>query len=62
MLKQSPFVDELALQDNVSICGFGLELNHIDTKCKVTTHSSKDSLKDALTVSIYQNINIYEIN
>ncbi|KAL1497759.1 hypothetical protein ABEB36_008662 [Hypothenemus hampei] len=48
MLKQSPLIDELCIHDIKPISGLGLELNHIDTKCKVSTHSGKDNLPLAL--------------
>lgn len=37
-LKQSPLIDELAIFDNnSSTYGLALDLNYIDTKCKVST-------------------------
>lgn len=50
MLKQSPLIDELALVDTSGTCGFGIELGHIDTKCKVSAYSSLDSLPESLEV------------
>ncbi|XP_017770053.1 PREDICTED: uncharacterized protein LOC108557869 isoform X3 [Nicrophorus vespilloides] len=38
MLKQSPYIDELALFDKKGTSGLALELSHIDTKCKVTSY------------------------
>lgn len=51
MLKQSSLVDELALVDTSGACGFGIELGHIDTKCKVSAYSSLDSLPESLDVN-----------
>ncbi|KAI4461140.1 malate and lactate dehydrogenase [Holotrichia oblita] len=48
MLKQSPLIDELALVDTSGACGFGIELGHVDTKCKVSAYSSLDSLPESL--------------
>ncbi|GJQ71677.1 hypothetical protein Trydic_g11372 [Trypoxylus dichotomus] len=49
MLKQSTLIDELALVDTSGACGFGIELAHIDTKCRVSAYSSLDSLPESLT-------------
>ncbi|KAH1009543.1 hypothetical protein HUJ04_001882 [Dendroctonus ponderosae] len=48
MLKQSPLIDELCIHDLKPTTGLGLELNHIDTKCKVSAFSGKDNLQLAL--------------
>ncbi|CAG9764100.1 unnamed protein product [Ceutorhynchus assimilis] len=47
-LKQSPLIDELCLHDLKPTTALGLELNHIDTRSKVTVYSGKDNLKLAL--------------
>ncbi|XP_017766497.1 PREDICTED: probable malate dehydrogenase, mitochondrial [Eufriesea mexicana] len=36
-LKQSPLIDELAIFDSKCIYGLALDLNYIDTRCKVST-------------------------
>ncbi|XP_017788706.1 PREDICTED: probable malate dehydrogenase, mitochondrial [Habropoda laboriosa] len=36
-LKQSPLIDEVAVFDNKCTYGLALDLNYIDTKCKVST-------------------------
>ncbi|XP_033319016.1 probable malate dehydrogenase, mitochondrial [Bombus bifarius] len=36
-LKQSPLIDELAIFDNKCVYGLALDLNYIDTRCKVST-------------------------
>uniref|UniRef100_A0A0A9WW43 Malate dehydrogenase, mitochondrial n=2 Tax=Lygus hesperus TaxID=30085 RepID=A0A0A9WW43_LYGHE len=41
LLKQSPWFDEIAIQDNVSPKGLALELNHIDTKSVVTAYEGE---------------------
>lgn len=41
-LKQSPLIDELAIFDNSSTYGLALDLNYIDTKCKVSTCNHPD--------------------
>ncbi|CAH1119185.1 unnamed protein product [Phaedon cochleariae] len=48
MLKQSPLIDELSVHDITPTNGFALELNHIDTNCKVTSFTGKDNLYSAL--------------
>lgn len=48
MLKQSPLIDELCIHDLTSTSGLALELNHIDTKCKVSAFTGKDNLQLAL--------------
>lgn len=48
MLKQSPLIDELCIHDLKPTTGLGLELNHIDTKCKVSAFTGKDNLQLAL--------------
>ncbi|KAF7282212.1 hypothetical protein GWI33_003012 [Rhynchophorus ferrugineus] len=53
MLKQSPLIDELSIHDLKSTTGLGLELNHIDTKCKVSSHTGRDNLQIALQVGVY---------
>ena len=48
-LKQSLIIDELAIYDIQSIQGLAMELNHIDTKCKVNVCVSDDpSLEEVL--------------
>ncbi|XP_076240109.1 malate dehydrogenase, mitochondrial [Calliopsis andreniformis] len=48
-LKQSYLIDELALYDNKSTYGLALDLNYIDTKCRVSTcNSSEAGLKQTL--------------
>nr|XP_022917717.1 malate dehydrogenase, mitochondrial-like [Onthophagus taurus] len=48
MLKQSSFVDELALLDVGGTCGLSIELSHIDTKCKVNAYAAADGIDRAL--------------
>ncbi|XP_030761667.1 uncharacterized protein LOC115886577 [Sitophilus oryzae] len=49
MLKQSPLIDELCVHDlKNTATGLGLELSHIDTKCKVSSFHGKDNLQIAL--------------
>ncbi|XP_060528913.1 malate dehydrogenase, mitochondrial-like [Cylas formicarius] len=48
MLKQSPLIDELCIHDVKSVPALALELNHIDTRCRVCSFSGKDSLAQAL--------------
>ncbi|KAL0268114.1 UNVERIFIED_CONTAM: hypothetical protein PYX00_010181 [Menopon gallinae] len=48
MLKQCPYIDELALYDLTGACGVGLELSHVDTKCKVRAYTGKEQLKESL--------------
>ncbi|CAH2000492.1 unnamed protein product [Acanthoscelides obtectus] len=47
MLKQSLMIDELSMHD-VKTTGDALELNNIDTSCKVTAYSGKSNLPPAL--------------
>ncbi|XP_015432319.1 PREDICTED: probable malate dehydrogenase, mitochondrial [Dufourea novaeangliae] len=42
-LKQSPLIDELAIYDNKCTYGLALDLNYIDTRCKVSTCSSSEA-------------------
>ncbi|XP_063535995.1 malate dehydrogenase, mitochondrial-like [Cydia strobilella] len=49
LLKQCPLLDEVALYDQCATCGFGMELSHVDTKCKVSSYSGRHMLCDALT-------------
>lgn len=51
MLKQCPYIDELNLFDIIGACGVGLELSHVDTKCKVRAYTGKEQLKESLKVS-----------
>ncbi|KAI5644236.1 lactate/malate dehydrogenase, NAD binding domain-containing protein [Phthorimaea operculella] len=48
LLKQCQLIDEVALYDQTPICGFGVELSHVDTKPKVSSYSGKHTLCDAL--------------
>ncbi|XP_024080904.1 malate dehydrogenase, mitochondrial-like isoform X1 [Cimex lectularius] len=48
MLKQSPWFDEIAIQDSVNPKGLAMELNHIDTQNIVTSHEGHSGLKTAL--------------
>lgn len=48
LLKQSPSVDEIALYDIYSTCGYGMELSHIDTRCRVCSYSGRHMLAEAL--------------
>ncbi|KAF2897349.1 hypothetical protein ILUMI_08825 [Ignelater luminosus] len=48
MLKQSPLIDELGLYDTNPVCGFGIELGHIDTRCKVIAYSGVDHIREAM--------------
>ncbi|KAI8436644.1 hypothetical protein MSG28_010142 [Choristoneura fumiferana] len=48
LLKQCPLLDEIALYDQCPTCGFGMELSHVDTKCKVSSYSGRHMLCDAL--------------
>ena len=50
MLKQCPYIDELNLFDIIGACGVGLELSHVDTKCKVRAYTGKEQIKDSLKV------------
>ncbi|XP_059051896.1 malate dehydrogenase, mitochondrial-like isoform X2 [Achroia grisella] len=56
LLKQCPLLDEIALYDVCATCGYGMELSHVDTKCKVSSFSGRhmlcDALKDAKVVVI----------
>ncbi|KPI97681.1 Malate dehydrogenase, mitochondrial [Papilio xuthus] len=56
LLKQSPLLDEIALYDICPTCGYGMELSHVDTKCKISSFSGRhmlcDALKDAKVVVI----------
>lgn len=52
MLKQCPYIDELNLFDICGACGVGLELSHVDTKCKVRAFTGKEQLKESLRVSL----------
>lgn len=56
MLKQCIHIDELALIDTSSARGFGIELAHIDTKCKVHSYTSADGLSEALEVRMYSTL------
>ncbi|XP_053975893.1 malate dehydrogenase, mitochondrial-like [Hylaeus volcanicus] len=48
-LKQSPLIDELAIYDNECTYGLALDLNYIDTGCKVSTcNPSESCLKQTL--------------
>ncbi|XP_076634346.1 malate dehydrogenase, mitochondrial [Colletes latitarsis] len=48
-LKQSPLIDELAIYDNKCTYGLALDLNYIDTGCKVSTcNPSETCLKQTL--------------
>lgn len=49
LLKQSPYVEELALYDIKDTYGLGLELSHIDTQCNVKSYQGVDQLCDALS-------------
>ncbi|KOB76145.1 putative malate dehydrogenase [Operophtera brumata] len=48
LLKQCPLLDEIALYDICPTCGYGMELSHVDTKCKVSSFSGRHMLCDAL--------------
>ncbi|XP_028173538.1 malate dehydrogenase, mitochondrial-like [Ostrinia furnacalis] len=48
LLKQCPLLDEIALYDMCATCGYGMELSHVDTKCKVSSYSGRHMLCDAL--------------
>ncbi|KAM3965340.1 malate dehydrogenase, mitochondrial [Aphomia sociella] len=48
LLKQCPLLDEIALYDVCATCGYGMELSHVDTKCKVSSFSGRHMLCDAL--------------
>ncbi|XP_045498377.1 malate dehydrogenase, mitochondrial-like [Colias croceus] len=48
LLKQCPLLDEIALHDVCATCGYGMELSHVDTKCKVSSYSGAHMLCDAL--------------
>ncbi|CAB3236757.1 unnamed protein product [Arctia plantaginis] len=48
LLKQCPLLDEIALYDPCFNCGYGMELSHVDTKCKVSSYSGRHMLCDAL--------------
>lgn len=48
LLKESQVIDQLALYDLVKVSDFGLALNQVDTKCKVTTYTGRQCLCDAL--------------
>lgn len=52
LLKQSTLIDELALMDVKGTCGLGLELGHIDTKCRVYAYTGFSNIKECLTVRI----------
>ncbi|XP_012282333.1 probable malate dehydrogenase, mitochondrial [Orussus abietinus] len=57
-LKQSPLIDELAIHDARPIDGLALELNHIDTRCRITSCSADQdtslmaTLEDAKIVMV----------
>lgn len=57
MLKQCPYIDELNLYDVIGACGVGLELSHVDTKCKVRAYTGKEQAKESLKVSLFLKIN-----
>ncbi|CAK9812356.1 Malate dehydrogenase, mitochondrial [Anthophora plagiata] len=42
-LKQSPLIDEVTVFDNKSTYGLALDLNYVDTKCKVSTFTRPGS-------------------
>ncbi|KAJ8731503.1 hypothetical protein PYW07_004667 [Mythimna separata] len=48
LLKQCPLLDEIALYDQTATCGYGMELSHVDTKCKITAYSGRHMLAEAL--------------
>ncbi|KAG7308801.1 hypothetical protein JYU34_006035 [Plutella xylostella] len=48
LLKQSPLLDEVALYDVRPTCGAGTELNHVDTRCRVTSYSCPQHIACAL--------------
>ncbi|XP_023012486.1 malate dehydrogenase, mitochondrial isoform X2 [Leptinotarsa decemlineata] len=48
MLKQSPLIDELCVHDVHPTSGFAMELNHIDTNCRVSAFTGKDNYASAL--------------
>ncbi|XP_046966116.1 malate dehydrogenase, mitochondrial-like [Vanessa cardui] len=48
LLKQCPLLDEISLYDICATCGYGMELSHVDTKCKVSSFSGRHMLCDAL--------------
>ncbi|CAK1580100.1 unnamed protein product [Parnassius mnemosyne] len=48
LLKQCPLLDEIALYDIRPTCGYGMELSHVDTKCKISSFSGRHMLCDAL--------------
>ncbi|XP_068633522.1 malate dehydrogenase, mitochondrial-like [Battus philenor] len=56
LLKQCPLLDEIALYDICPTCGYGMELSHVDTKCKISSFSGRhmlcDALKDAQVVVV----------
>nr|CAI5841060.1 unnamed protein product [Callosobruchus analis] len=53
MLKQSPIIDELCMHD-IKKTNQALELNNIDTNCRVTAFSGKSELPFALKEQIEQ--------
>lgn len=57
MLKQSPLVDELALQDISGTCALGFELGHIDTRCKVYAYTGCAGIKECLQVTLKLQLN-----
>ncbi|KAL4707836.1 hypothetical protein ACJJTC_001782 [Scirpophaga incertulas] len=48
LLKQCPLLDEIALYDICATCGYGMELSHVDTNCRVSSYSGRHMLCDAL--------------
>ena len=56
-LKQCYLIDELSIYDKIDVTSLGLELNHIDTRCRVTTSTNdakglEKTLHDAKIVMI----------
>ncbi|KAG5888053.1 hypothetical protein JTB14_032860 [Gonioctena quinquepunctata] len=48
MLKQSPLIDELCIHDVRPTGGVAMELNHIDTNCRVTAFTGIDNIAVAM--------------
>lgn len=54
LLKQSPYVGELRLNDkNNNVCAVAEDLSHIDTKVKIKSFGGKTAIKHAILVSEY---------
>lgn len=50
MLKQSPYIDELAMYDIDNVNSIATELAYMDTKCRITSAKGRDCAKFALKV------------